>query len=144
MRFFFYGTLLDRDVMALVIGRRMAPAAFAPASLAGFVRRRARGVSYPILVQAPGGQVEGAVVGGLTRRDVDRLAAYEGPKYRIASVRVTMAGMLQAVSVFAPVEERFQPVDGAWDLASWQGRHKRPFLVRLRRALSALPAYSKQ
>ena len=33
MRFFFYGTLLDSDVAALVLGRRLPPAAFMPASL---------------------------------------------------------------------------------------------------------------
>ena len=31
--FFFYGTLLDHDVMALVIGRRLPPSAFVPANL---------------------------------------------------------------------------------------------------------------
>ena len=54
MRFFFYGTLRDRDVMALVLGRRLPPAAFAPASLPGHARRRAKGASYPIVVRDPG------------------------------------------------------------------------------------------
>jgi CBS domain-containing protein len=137
MRFFFYGTLLDHDVMALVIGRRLPPAAFVPATLKGHVRRRAKGVSYPILVRKPGGEVEGMVVGGLTRRDVERLSAYEGPRYRIAPLKVRVGRSLTTVSVFEPVEKRFQPVDGAWDIALWQGRHKRPFVARLRRALSA-------
>lgn len=137
MRFFFYGTLLDHDVMALVIGRRLPPSAFSPATLRGRVRRRAKGVSYPILVREPGGTVEGAVVGGLTGRDVERLATYEGPRYRIAPLKVRTGGGLTTVSVFEPVENRFQPVDGAWDLGLWQGRHKRPFIGRLRRALGA-------
>jgi Gamma-glutamyl cyclotransferase, AIG2-like len=137
MRFFFYGTLLDHDVMALVIGRRLPPSAFVPATLKGHVRRRARGVSYPILVREPGGEVEGMVVGGLTGRDIERLSAYEGPRYRIAPLKVRIGGRLTTVSVFEPVENRFQPVDGAWTLALWQGRHKRPFVSRLRRALSA-------
>ena len=55
MRFFFYGTLLDPDVTALVLGRRLPPAAFVPASLPGHARRRAKGVSYPILVRDPRG-----------------------------------------------------------------------------------------
>ncbi|MFZ5781491.1 MAG: gamma-glutamylcyclotransferase family protein [Pseudomonadota bacterium] len=144
MDFFFYGTLLDCDVMALVIGRRLPPAAFVRARLTGFARRRARGVSYPVLVRAPAGRVEGAVVGGLTRRDVERLAAYEGPRYRIAAVRVMQAGTARSVSIFEPLKESFEPVAAGWDLAAWQGRHKRPFLARLRRALSALPAYSRR
>jgi hypothetical protein len=142
MRFFFYGTLLDADVTALVLGRRLPPTAFVPASLPGHARRRAKGVSYPVLVRDPGGEVPGAVVGGLSARDVARLSAYEGPRYRIAPLKVRVAGALTTVSVFEPLENRFQPVDGSWDLALWQRRDKRPFVGRLRRAFSARPAYS--
>ena len=134
--FFFYGTLLDHDVMALVIGRRLPPSAFVPARLKGHVRRRAKGVSYPILQRDPGGDVEGVVVGGLTKRDVERLSAFEGPCYRIAPLKVTIGGELRTVSVFEPKEASFQPVDGAWDLALWQGRYKRPFVAGLRKAFS--------
>jgi hypothetical protein len=137
MRFFFYGTLLDHDVMALVIGRRLPPSAFVSATLKGYMRRRAKGVSYPIVVRAPGGEVEGVMVSGLTRRDVDRLSTFEGPRYRIAPLNVRVGRRLKTVSVFEPVENHFQPVDGAWQLALWQGRHKRPFVARLRRALRA-------
>ena len=56
----------------------------------------------------------------------------------------TIGGKLRMVSVFEPKEESFQPVDGAWDLALWQGRYKRPFIARVRKALSALPAYSRR
>jgi hypothetical protein len=93
--FFFYGTLLDHDVMAVVIGRRLPPSAFVPASLKGHVRRRAKGVSYPILLRDPGGEVEGVVVGGLTKLDVERLSACEGPRYRIAPIKVTIGGALR-------------------------------------------------
>jgi hypothetical protein len=142
MRFFFYGTLLDYDVTALVLGRRLPPAAFVPASLPGHARRRAKGVSYPVLVRDPRGQVPGAIVSGLSARDVARLAAYEGPRYRIAPLKVKVDGALTTVSVFEPLEDRFQPVGGAWDLALWQRRDKRGFLSRISRAFSAHPAYS--
>jgi hypothetical protein len=134
--FFFYGTLLDHDVMALVIGRRLPPSAFVPARLKGHVRRRAKGVSYPIVQRDPGGEVEGVVVSGLTKRDVERLSAFEGPRYRVAPLKVTIGRKLRTVSVFEPKEASFQPVDGGWDLALWQGRYKRPFVARLRKAFS--------
>ena len=138
MRFFFYGTLLDRDVTALVLGRRLPPAAFTPAALPGHARRRIRGASYPIAVRDPKSDVTGAIVGGLSARDVARLAAFEGARYRIAPLKVRIAGVLSIVSVFAPLEERFQPAGGSWELTSWQRRHKRAFLARVRPALSAL------
>ena len=144
MRFFFYGTLLDSDVAALVLGRRLPPAAFMPATLAGYVRRRAKGASYPIVVRDLRGEVRGALVGGLSSRDVARLSAFEGPRYRIASRKVKVAGRLTMVSVFEPVESRFQPVSGCWDLAEWQRRDKRSFMARVRPAFSVQPAYSRR
>jgi hypothetical protein len=136
MRFFFYGTLLDRDVAALVLGRRLPPAAYTPATLPGHARRRVKGASYPIAVRDPKSEIAGAIVGGLSARDVARLAAYEGPRYRIAPLRVRIAGVLSVVSVFAPVEERFQPTGGSWELTPWQRRHKRAFLARIGPAFS--------
>jgi len=38
----------------------------------------------------------------------------------------------------------FAPVDGARYLALWQGRYKRPFIARIRKAFSALAAYSRR
>ena len=138
MRFFFYGTLLDRDVASVVLGRRLAPQAYTPAALPGHARRRVKGASYPIVVRDPKGEVAGAIVGGLSARDVARLAAYEGPRYRIAPLKVRIDGTMTTVSVFEPLEERFQPTSGEWDLVAWQRRFKRAFLARVRPALRAL------
>lgn len=142
MRFFFYGTLLDRDVMALVIGRRLPPAAFAPAILSGYARQRVKGASYPIAVRDQRETIRGSVVGGFSARDVARLSAYEGPRYRIVSLKVREKGTLSTVAVFAPLEERFQPTDGVWSLPLWQRRYKRGFVWRLRRAFSGRPGHS--
>src|SRR3979409_2603900 len=102
MRFFFYGTLLDYDVIALVLGRRLPPAAFVPASLPGHARRRAKSATYPIVVRDPRGAVPGVVVGGLSARDVALLADYEGPGYRVVPLRVRVAGGMPTGWVLAP------------------------------------------
>jgi len=137
MRFFFYGTLLDPDVTAIVLGRRLPPSAFEPATLGGFVRRRAAGKGYPILVPQRGGTVSGRVVGGLTAADAARLSAYEGANYRVSVLPVRMQGRLETVSVFTPNGPGLAPSADEWDLASWQSRHKRPFVAWIRKALSA-------
>ena len=143
-RFFFYGTLLDPDVVAFVLGRRLPPASFAPALLPGHKRRRAVGKSYPIVVRAPAGAVAGAVVGGLSAKDVERLAAYEGPGYRVINVGVKGAGRHRMVSMFEPLISHLQPAAEAWDLMLWQRCHKRAFMGRLRRAISARPGDSRR
>lgn len=142
MRFFFYGTLLDRDVTALVLGRRLPPQSYLAASLPGHARRRVQGATYPIAIPDPCEEVDGAVVGGLSARDVAHLAAYEGPGYRIAPLKVKMQGRLTEVSVFEPIQTRLKPSRELWDLTLWQRRHKRSFVERLRKALSVHPAYS--
>ena len=144
MRFFFYGSLLDRDVTALVIGRRLPPGAWVPATLAGYSRRKAKGVSYPVAVRDPKGAVQGAVVGGFSKREVERLAAYEGPRYHTVPLKVRIGGRLTVVSVFEPKEKAFQPVDGTWSLIEWQRRDKRKFVDRIRRVFSVHPAYSRR
>jgi hypothetical protein len=143
MRFFFYGTLLDHDVTALVLGRRLPPTAFVPAVLPGYSRWRVQGGSYPISVPDRKGQVSGAIVGGLSARDVARLAAYEGPGYRIAPLKVKVSDALIAVAVFEPVASRLKPTNKPWDLELWQRRDKRTFVGRLTRALNGRRGYSR-
>jgi len=143
VRFFFYGSLLDPDVTALVIGRRLPPNAWRPATLPGFSRRKAKGVSYPVAVRDPKGMVQGAVVGGFSKREVQRLTAYEGPRYHTVPLKVRMHGRIVTVAVFEPKEKAFQPVDGMWSLAEWQRRDKRKFVDRIRKAFSAHPAFSR-
>lgn len=143
MRFFFYGTLLDRDVTALVLGRRLPPWAFEPASLPGYSRWRVLGGSYPIAIPDRKREVAGCIVGGLSDRDVARLAAYEGSGYRVASVKVRVAGGVTRVSVFEPLIQKLKPTNRPWDLVVWRRRDKRGFVARLVRALNGRRGYSR-
>ena len=143
MRFFFYGTLLDRDVTALVLGRRLPASSFAPALLPGWSRWRVQGGSYPISIPDRKGNLAGAVVGGLSARDVARLAAYEGPGYRISSLKVQLGGALTTVSVFEPIVSKLKPTARPWDLVLWQRQDKKIFVARLAKALSGRRGYSR-
>jgi hypothetical protein len=143
MRFFFYGTLLDRDVTALVLGRRLPASSFAPALLPGWSRWRVQGGSYPISVPDRKGSVAGAVVGGLSARDVERLAAYEGAGYRISPLKVWLGGALTTVLVFEPIVSKLKPTAVPWDLVRWQRQDKKVFVARLVQALSGRRGYSR-
>jgi hypothetical protein len=144
MRFFFvYGSLLDRDLTAVVVGRRLPPTAWVPATMTGFSRRKAKGVSYPVAIRDPKGTVEGAVVGGFSRKEVERLTAYEGPRYQIVPLKVRLHGRIKTVSVCEPKVKAFQPVDGTWSLTVWQRRDKRNYMARIRKAASTNPPFSR-
>ena len=102
-----YGTLLDRDVMALVLGR-VCHCRYLFQRLCRVIRfRGCRAGSYPIAVPDPQGEVSGATVRGFSTRDVARLAAFEGSS---TSLKVRGGGTLSTVSVFEPLV-KLKPTD---------------------------------
>ncbi len=68
MDYFFYGTLMDPDVVARVAGGHRGPTPLEPADAEGFARVYVAGVSYPMLVPRPGGRVEGRLARGVDSR----------------------------------------------------------------------------
>ncbi len=96
MLLFLYGTLLDPRVLARQSGERDLARWLRPARLEGHARTGLRGTHYPTLVRRPGAETAGAVLraGPAALR---RLAAYEGPQYRLVPVRVeTRRGPVRA------------------------------------------------
>ena len=87
MLLFLYGTLLDPEVLARQSGDRKLARRLKPARLEGYARTGLLGTPYPTLVRRPGAETRGAVLraGPAALR---RLAAYEGPQYRLVPVRV--------------------------------------------------------
>lgn len=144
--FFFYGTLLDDDVRAIVLGRRAPAEAPVPAVLAGFRRVPVAGHSFPALIVDPRGRVEGVLLAGLGVAEAARLSYFEGPEYRPLLRLVEGAGGLpRAAWVFVPAPRQpfmpgLRPRPGLWDLAGWQRRHKAGYLRGLRPAMAAAPA----
>lgn len=127
---FFYGTLMDPDVLGLVVGRPVADCALEPAILRGWRRVGVRGASYPMLVPAPGGKVEGRLWRGASSADLERLDAYEGPAWRLVLVEVELtSGERVAASVYLVIEGALESTDEPWELAHWQARHKPRYLV---------------
>lgn len=98
MRLFLYGTLLDPDVLAKVAGRHIP---IAPATLHGWRRVATPDGRYPTLRRARA-VVDGALV-AVNSATLARLAAYEGPSYRLTGVVVrTALGNVAASSWIAP------------------------------------------
>lgn len=134
MRFFFYGTLMDADVLGAVIGR--AGAVGSPARLAGFRRTFAAGKHYPIIVPDSSSQVEGIAVAGLGAEEEAALRFYEGANYTVETVRIDLpeAGESAEALVFTPLKLESAGPAG-WDLRVWQHETKPNFMVRLRKMM---------
>ena len=118
MRLFFFGSLMDLDLLALVIGRPVSGLSTSEAALHGFERRRAAGESFPIIVPHPGGRVDGVLVEGLTETDLDRIQFFEGSDYALHPFTVECAAERIEVHVFLPTA-RLEPEAAAWDFGTW-------------------------
>jgi len=138
VRFFFYGTLMDLDLLRMVLGRDLAAAALRPAILTGYRRGIIRGRSYPMLVPRAHGSVDGVLARDFDEADALRLTWYEHDHYDIRLCRPRLAcGLRVAAWTFVPRCGGGMPPGAAWSLPTWQRRHKAAFLARLTREIGA-------
>jgi gamma-glutamylcyclotransferase (GGCT)/AIG2-like uncharacterized protein YtfP len=128
-RYFFYGTLMDRRVLAAVIGRPPPPPA--RAILDGYRRVFRQGASYPVLVAMAGETVPGVLVGGLGEGDARRLEAFEGGDYVVRDMPVRLPwGRRVGALVFVPAPG--VPASAVpWSPEEWTRRHRRRTLQRV-------------
>ena len=102
MRFFFYGTLLDPEVRARVLGAEARPVVLDPAVLRGWERYFEPGVPWPMIRRRNDAAVEGALASGLSEPAARLLDDYETELYRREEVVVECAGERLAALVYVP------------------------------------------
>jgi hypothetical protein len=135
MRFFFFGTLMDPEVRRLVIGRDLVEGQTEAALLARFRRVHVAKRDYPMLVPYSAGRVEGILAHDVGADAVRRLIAFEGAEYRLVSVLVAdPRGHLVSAAAFLS-DRSVGPNRRAWSLETWQRRHKRAFLRRVKASM---------
>ena len=126
---FFFGTLTDLDVLAYLLERPVDLDDLQPATIAGFRRVRARGASYPVLVPAAEGRVEGRLLRKATARDIARINHYESEEYRAELRPVTTgAGVDTAAWLYLGLDH-LASTAAPWSLARWQAEHKAGFFA---------------
>lgn len=128
---FFFGTLMDADVLAKVVDRPVAREALRPGRLAGFRRMRGLNVTYPVLVPARMSSVAGRLWPDAGRRDIHRINHFESGEYRAELHPVVDAlGTVHRAWLFigldrAPMAASAEP----WRLEAWQREHKSTFMA---------------
>jgi hypothetical protein len=123
MRIFFFGSLMDRDFLGLVLGREVDGLVLEPAVLRGFQRRRAKGETFPILVPHVDGRVDGVVVEGFAPEDVARLSYYETTDYALHPFPVETAEHRREAHVFLATE-KLEAEDHDWHYEHWRVTEK--------------------
>jgi Gamma-glutamyl cyclotransferase, AIG2-like len=139
LSFFFFGTLMDRDVLEIVLGRKVAENELAPARLTGYRRVRTASQPYPVLRPDRSGVVEGMLLVDPSSRDEARILHFEDEEYvarrttvRLASDRALEARVFHALAEMGETEEPWEP-DG------WASRHKGSFLRQCREWMRDCP-----
>jgi hypothetical protein len=135
---FFFGTLRDRDVLEVVLGRSLDDLEHEPATLPGHRLARVIEESYPALVEDPVGSVEGELVRGLGERDIARIGWFEGEEYETRRVEVVVrAGGAREWAIIQTPTEALEVAAGDWNYAAWQ-RDEKGELLTLARGHMAL------
>jgi len=130
---FVYGTLMDADIRALVLGRQPG---LRDAECAGARAVFLPGRVYPGLLAAAGARAPGLLLDGLTSDEMAALDAYEGGEYTRRVIEVSSGGRSVQAQTYWPLAGL--PGDSPhWSLADWQRNHKAAMLVEERRRLEA-------
>lgn len=134
--FFFYGSLMDRDLLEAVLGRRANGVTFTPGWLTGYVAEKAAGYTFPTLIKSRTGRVNGVVTQGLTQADADRIAYYEdNDEYAAQVVDIATATTDIAAQVFMAATQMMSSGE-PWSFDHWK-RHDKPLLLAITRKVMA-------
>ena len=130
MNWFFFGSLMDPQVLEVVVGRYVHEEDCHPAELPGYRRVRVRGESYPALVQTPGESVDGLMVEGLSAEEGLRVIYFEGDEYRPEEIQLQLKNA-KPVSAFAFLAGDELPLtEEDWALERWAEQELDDFLPR--------------
>jgi gamma-glutamylcyclotransferase (GGCT)/AIG2-like uncharacterized protein YtfP len=122
-----YGTLQNRAVIALIVGRELVGH---PARLAGYSRYRVIGRVYPAIVAAPASEVDGVLYSDLDAVEVERLDLYEGDLYERLELPVQVGERVVTAHCYVLRPEHGHHLSGEpWDLAAFEREHLANYLA---------------
>lgn len=137
---FLWGTLLDRDVLERLLGRRVSARELEPARLPGYQRVAAEKSPYPVLVPAAGAAVDGLLWLCPSRRDLRRIAHYEDDYRAVLFEVLTASGRRVPAWLYTAREGLLRPSHEPWDLLRWARQHKAQLLRAIDLWLAELAA----
>lgn len=130
--FFFFGTLMDRDVLTQVLDRPVADVELRAARLPGYRRVATAKEAYPMLVPDAAGAVEGVLLRRPSARDEVRIRHFEEDEFADRRVTVELLdGRRIPARAFFAVED-LEAAPHGWDFGTWARNDKARYLQRCR------------
>jgi nudix-type nucleoside diphosphatase (YffH/AdpP family) len=118
---FVFGTLQDRALLDIVVGRSVA---VTPAWLCDHAVFPVASDDFPICVPRAGSTARGFLIRDLTEAEMARLDFYElGFGYTRREHGISVADGQVPAQVYMPADDRLKPADTPWNLADWQRAH---------------------
>ena len=121
---FTYGTLMDSEIMRAVTGRSFQSL---KGTLRGYSRKAVPGHTYPGIIAAPDGILEGVIYLNVSEEAISRLDAFEGEGYKRIIVSVESNGIIPCDTYLClnPEELESSP---EWDFNYFKDNHRDIFL----------------
>lgn len=125
---FVYGTLLDEDILNIVLSNSHKPRYLGEFSLKDYQAVYAKNQVYPILIKKPGHNTFGQVI-EVTNLDLLRLDFYEGEGYNRVEMEVFSAGKIQKAFLYMPNEALDYSLT-KWSINDFIIYHKVNFILK--------------
>lgn len=133
--FFFYGSLMDVELLEAVLCRKADSLSFTPGWLNGYIAETALGYSFPTLIERSDARAHGIITAGLSTDDVARIAYFEDTEYDTVAHSIATARRPVTAHVFM-ANASLRSSGEAWNFDAWRKRDKPLLLAVTRRVMS--------
>lgn len=135
---------MDPDILQLVTDMSIADLSLSSVTVKGFAQRQVVGETFPVLIHAPGGSVDGIIITGLTDLALERILFFEGSEYELDSIAVVDNKNAIVNADYFRDTSAYEILSVPWDFREWQQVHKAPFMTHTQRFMQLFGTMTTQ
>jgi len=128
MNWFFFGSLMDQEVLEIVVGRTVLKEEMIVAVLPGYRRISVSNESYPALAHTPEQSIEGILIETLDATEALRVMYFEGEEYKPEEVQLVLKNQKPTSAFCFLPSPDLDTNDLEWDFEEWRKNHLSDFL----------------
>ncbi len=128
MNWFFFGSMMDQEVLEIVVGRTVLEEEMITTILPGYRRVGVANESYPALVHTSNQSIEGVLIEDLDASESLRIIYFEGEEYKPEEVQLQLKNHKPESAYCFLASADLELVDREWDFESWRTQHLQDFL----------------